>query len=230
MTAIQLTLMTVDEARATVDRIKARLEDVRADLYELREREGWRALGYETWQSCITEEFHMSRQRAHQLVNAHMVDRILAGTDVNNVDTQTRVARIPESHARELEPLLGLHSDAIQEVYAEVQEQTSGKPRAADYREAVDRRLGTDRPSEELTVGEFMTQEIWDSLPSLSPPAEEKALDLLLRLKRFTDLDPYAVAGQAHVLATDEPKVRAVSVWVAAVADALRDPRPRIVR
>ena len=47
MTAIQLTLMTVDEARITVDRIKAKLEDVRALLWDLHEWQGWKALGYE---------------------------------------------------------------------------------------------------------------------------------------------------------------------------------------
>ena len=103
-----MTLMTADEARACIDRIKANLETTRALLFDLHGREGWKALGYATWQQCITEEFHFSKQRAHQLLNAHMVDRMLTApaAESTTVDRQHGVAEIPERHARELEPLL----------------------------------------------------------------------------------------------------------------------------
>jgi hypothetical protein len=77
MTAIQLTLMTVEEAQATVEKIKSSLEDIRTLLYDLRERQGWKALGYPTFRDCIQSEFAMSESHAHRLLNAHTVDRIL---------------------------------------------------------------------------------------------------------------------------------------------------------
>lgn len=172
MTAIQLTMMSADEARACVDDIKSNLETVREQLFDLREREGWRALGYPTWQAFIQEEFHLSKQRAHQLLNAHAVDRILAapwqessaffGTSANDergstkVDPQPPVARIPETHARELEPLID-DPDALREVYSRVQLETPGVITAADVRRVVDEHFGiepeqaTPPPDEPIT-------------------------------------------------------------------------------
>lgn len=156
MTALQVTLMTGDEARATVERIKGTLEDVRALLWELHEREGWRALGYATWQDCIRDEFAMSRMHAHRLLNAFVVDRMLAaGGNVTNGYVRADVATIPEAHARELEPLTA-DPEVVREVHAAVLEATDGTPTAADYRAAVARRLGTAHPDDERAMSSFV--------------------------------------------------------------------------
>lgn len=138
--AVGYVVMTRDEALSCVARIKANLEDVRALLFDLKERDGWRALGYQTWRECITHEFHMSRSRAHQLVNAHMVDRILAGQDepgVHNVDISEQ---IPEAHARELAPIIQ-EPEAVRQIVAEVRDEKGDAATAAHVREKVDRHL-----------------------------------------------------------------------------------------
>jgi len=48
--SVGVVVMTREEARACVERIKASAEEIRALIFELHEREGWRALGYATWQ------------------------------------------------------------------------------------------------------------------------------------------------------------------------------------
>jgi hypothetical protein len=107
----------LDEAHACIERIKGSLESVRAELFDLREREGWAALGYASFKDCIQDEFQMSEQRAYQLLNAFVVDRILAAPwqesraffgrdatpnpDSTMVESQIAVAPIPEAHARQ---------------------------------------------------------------------------------------------------------------------------------
>ena len=67
-------------------------------LSDLHRRQGWQALGYLTLKDCITAEFGMSEQRAHQLLNANAVDEILA----EGGSTVVEFSPIPERHARDL--------------------------------------------------------------------------------------------------------------------------------
>jgi hypothetical protein len=133
--------------------------------------------------------FAMSRQRAHQLLNAHKVDQILAppwqessaffGNNARTepsstiVDDGKPVARIPETHARELEPLIEA-PETLREVHSEVQERTQGKATAADYREAVDRRLDRVHLS---TPAPAATEEPINLAPQDSSPSIEELAD-----------------------------------------------------
>jgi len=158
-TATATVLMTAEEARACVNRIKADLEDVRSLVFDLKEREGCQALGYSTWNDCIRAEFAMSRQRAHQLLNAYMIDRILAGgSDVNIVDGSSGsvVARIeenppiPEAHAREIAPIID-QPEAVRSVVAKVRELKGEQATAQDVRAEVDAHLS--RPAKPVKAG-----------------------------------------------------------------------------
>lgn len=231
MTAIQLTLMTVDEARATVDQIKSSLENVRALLFELREREGWRALGYVTWQACIQSEFHLSEQRAHQLLNAHLVDRILApswegppeffGKNATQergstiVEPRNPIAKIPESHAREFEPIVA-DDEAVREVYAEVQQRTNGKPTAAAIREVVDERLGLEPRQTTVLRAMDAAEHI------LQEPPSEKAFYALSRAKLWVSVPPEDVAEVAANPSQDAAGYEELAAWVSEVAAGIR--------
>lgn len=125
-------LMTADEARACVAQIRAGLENVRLLLLDLHEREGWRALGYDSWRACAAAEFSLTQSRAYQLLDAAKVDRILS-TFVEN-------GPMPETHARELAPLKD-DPDAVRQVYAEVRDAAGGRPTQRDVRAGVDRLL-----------------------------------------------------------------------------------------
>jgi len=45
--------MSRDEAQQCIARIAHHLEEARALLLELYERQGWRALGYDSWRTCV---------------------------------------------------------------------------------------------------------------------------------------------------------------------------------
>lgn len=216
---VTLTLMTEQEARACVNQIKGHLETTRALLFDLHEREGWKALGYATWQACITEEFHYSTQHAHRLLNAHLVDRILALREPGSPtgDPGEPVATIEERHARELEPLLA-DPEAVCEVYDAVQDVTDGKPTAAAYRSAVNDRLGVFPPTERQAV---VLKAIEDAAPLLKEPETETALYALSRVKFWVYLDPVDVAEAATTPAQDAPGYVELAAWVRAVATAL---------
>src|SRR5215471_9278233 len=113
--------MTVDEARSTIEQINSKFDDARALLRDLHEREGWRALGYETWRACVVAEFGDSQSRLYRLLTAAQVDHVLSPIGEKGP--------IRESHARELGRLLE-SPEALREVYAEVNEQTHGEPTA----------------------------------------------------------------------------------------------------
>lgn len=233
---VTLERMSEIEARTCVDQIKADLENVRARLFELRERDGWKALGYETWQACITAEFDMSSRHAHRLLTAHAVDRILASPDRGGPIGLLRgvVAEIPEGHARELEPLLA-DDDAVREVYAEVQQATEGKPTAADYRAAVDRHLG-------VSAAEFLDLEppadvaiaaMAEAAPLLREPDEERAYYMVGGQRYWMRCDPDRVADTSSDPSQDAPEWGAFAAWCARVARALEaraDSPVRMVR
>jgi hypothetical protein len=65
--------MSRDEARQCVVRIAHHLEEARALLPELYEREGWRALGYDSWRACVVVEFSQSQTALYRQLTAARV-------------------------------------------------------------------------------------------------------------------------------------------------------------
>jgi hypothetical protein len=137
------------------------MENVRALLLDLYEREGWKALDYDSWRHCIAVEFSISVSRAYQLLNAAQVDRTLS----TYVETD---GPIPDLQARELAPLRD-DPEAVREVWAEVQASTNGRPTAQIVKEAVERRRGPT-PEQRMAAGdthqcedcgEFFSLDVW---------------------------------------------------------------------
>lgn len=173
-------LMSEDEARAAVARIKRAAEDLCALLFDLKEREGWRALGYETWGECIRTEFQMSRQHAHRLINSHIVERVLAPMLVERVSPAGDTPTVPETHARQLAPLLD-RPDDLRAAYADALEATDGKPTEQAVHDAVDRKLGRQpkpiRPERAVRSGRTAeTQDIPDDLAFTGQTAPDETM------------------------------------------------------
>lgn len=124
-TAIETLPMTAEEARQYVGWINSCLDDARAYLLELYERQGWRALGYDSWHACIQAEFRLSRTRVYQLLDAAHAERVLlesADTKQSTmVDCSTR-RPIPERELRPLVPLAKEDPEAARMVWREAQE------------------------------------------------------------------------------------------------------------
>ena len=99
-------LMSRDEARQCVARIAHHLEEARALLLALYEREGWRALGYDSWRACVTAEFAESQATLYRQLTAARIERTISHNEKNG-------APLPVLHALELAPLEAPEQRAI---------------------------------------------------------------------------------------------------------------------
>lgn len=97
-TGLTTRLLSKNEAQRLVDEINYGAADIRAKLYLLQSGEGWRPLGYKTWDACVESEFSFSRRRANQLLVAAEIEQRLSVTGGNHGSHFI----LPERHAREL--------------------------------------------------------------------------------------------------------------------------------
>src|SRR5712691_4040443 len=145
--------MSRDEARQCVARIAHHLEEARALLLELYEREGWRALGYDSWRACVTAEFAESQATLYRQLTAARIERTISHNEKNG-------APLPVLHALELAPLEPPEQHAIAAAN-DVSRLTLGQLRAAIRdRQAAQRATRLDNrpvavpPPMQRTVGD----------------------------------------------------------------------------
>lgn len=121
-------LMTIDEARRCADQIRRGMADVRHLLLDFHEREGWSALGYDSWRECAMAEFGYEQSRVYQLLEAARVERNLA--------ISTTVEKpVPERHLR---PLTHLEPEAQRAVWTKaVESAPEGKVTAKHVEQTV---------------------------------------------------------------------------------------------
>lgn len=91
-------VMTTEEARQCADQIRRSMSNIGQLLLDFYEREGWRALGYDSWRECAMTEFGYGQSRVYQLLEAARVER--------NISTIVEMpVAIVEAHLRPLTPL-----------------------------------------------------------------------------------------------------------------------------
>lgn len=129
---IQLIPMSEHEARSAVNNIKGNLESAGKLALDLRRREGWRALGYDSWQECAEAEFGGSINRIYKLMAAEEVRSFILDDRTNATNES-----IPEFTIR---PLTSLRDEPelIPQAWEVAKEQSNGKPTQADVRRAID--------------------------------------------------------------------------------------------
>lgn len=103
-------VMTVEEARGCVNEIKRGMFDIRYLVWDLHEREGWRALGYHNWQECKECEFEESARHIERLLMAAQIEQNILPEHT----TPGSYVPIPEKHLR---PLTGLQPEIQKRVY-----------------------------------------------------------------------------------------------------------------
>ena len=59
---ISSTMMSPEEARKRVIQINSQINNIRFLVLDFHDREGWRALGYDSWEACIDKEFEQGRR------------------------------------------------------------------------------------------------------------------------------------------------------------------------
>ena len=122
-----LSAMTRDEARTCADKINGCINDARALVLELYERKGWKALGYDSWEHCVTAEFERSRSYLFRQLAAAKVERELSPIG--------DIGSIPESQLR---PLAPLPAPQQREAWSKaVDSAPNGKPTAKHVERAV---------------------------------------------------------------------------------------------
>ena len=94
--AITIRPMIYKEAREVVDKINANMNNVRYLVLDLYEREGWSALGYESWRECVTAEFKNSQAYLYRQLEAAQAEKVISPIGENE---------IPESQLRPLTKL-----------------------------------------------------------------------------------------------------------------------------
>jgi hypothetical protein len=131
-------VMTAEEARGCIEQIHANFQDTREVLLELWERDGWEALGYDSWRACATKEFKGKQAYLYYQLAAAKIERNIS-TTVENA-TGAKIGTIPERHLRLLAPL---SADQQVEAYRKAVEAASeGKVTAKDIKKAVDEITG----------------------------------------------------------------------------------------
>jgi hypothetical protein len=123
-------MMSAAEARSCVDGIKGHIESARKLLLDLYEREGWKALGYESWRECAVAEFGESKSQLYRELEAAKIER--------NISPIGEIGSIRESHLR---PLGKLEPDQQRKAWEEaVETAPNGKVTAAHVQEVVEKR------------------------------------------------------------------------------------------
>lgn len=71
-------MMTETEARECLNKIRESLTSARVELVRLYDLEGWKALGYDSWRECVTEEFGASASYLYRQLASARLERTLA--------------------------------------------------------------------------------------------------------------------------------------------------------
>lgn len=140
--------ITRDEAMRLTAEIKGHAGQIWRLLSKAHETKAYLALDFPTFEQYVEVEFEMSKSQAYRLLDkARIVADLNAGmiaASWNVADGESPIGDIPETHARELVPLLG-HPEKVAEAYIAAHEATDGAPTAVAIKVEVDKR--TDSPS-----------------------------------------------------------------------------------
>lgn len=118
--------MEAEEARQIVSEIRQKAEDMGYLLLELRDRQGWKALGYTSWTACLEQEFDKSRQHLYRLMWVAEINEQLSplGYTVNSkqavvlhsLSPETRQAVVQEAYQRDAAPTAAIMREVVQEL------------------------------------------------------------------------------------------------------------------
>ena len=101
----QLPDMTLEEAQAKHAQLKSLESVMRSSLLEMRDRKGWKALGYSSWAEYGETEWGYGRQYLDRLATASRIQQIVAPIG----------AQIPETHLRPLGKVPDADKSAVYE-------------------------------------------------------------------------------------------------------------------
>jgi len=148
---IALAEMTQAEARRTNTAIKAGITTLRALLLDMRDRKGWKALGYASFEEYGQAELGYENVYLHRLANAAAIEKVLELPIGNST---------PESQLR---PLAPLSDEERRTVWAEATakaEEDGRKLTARLVQEAVDKLQEEKESWRQQAIGEKKTRTV----------------------------------------------------------------------
>ncbi len=186
--------MTFDEAQAKHTELKSLHSAMRLLLLEMRDRKGWLALGFSSWEEYGAKEWNYSKSQLDRLATAARIEHILPPMGGE---------QIPERHLR---PMAGVPEDVIPIIWQEanrkaeeagirrtekmVQEAVDDwKAKNAiapdDKLPAVHKSKNADAIEKEVTLAEFGTYVLGCS--NAIAIAQKKESDAQYELKKIKD-------------------------------------------
>ena len=115
--AAVVVMMTAAEAEQVCGRIDRSLSEARALLLELHDREGWKALGFESWRECVVARFAQHQSYLYRQLQAGQLEQ----------DLDLPIGTLPESHARELAKVPAEKRSEVLEAVSPNGEKTTAK-------------------------------------------------------------------------------------------------------
>lgn len=192
MGSISTDVMTEQEARRASDLIAKGCNKLQDLVFEFHERRGYEALGYDSFTEWVKAEIPLSKAYVDRLIKAKRIESNVNPCQSTTGATPIGVAKIKESHARELGKL---PDDQQAEAYEEAVAVSEGKPTAATVKAVVERRL-TEQPDpedEEPDIVDGLGQVVPDDLhavflegDSILAGFQAEVRSLRKRLKEFT--------------------------------------------
>lgn len=184
-----LILMTQEEARDKTDRIKSNISETRYLLLEMQDRQGWKALEYDSWRAYGQAEFGYSKSRIYQLAEAARVEK--------NISTKVEKQTIPETHLR---PLTKLESpEQQQEAWQKVVETAPEGKVTAYHVSKVVSEIRTDTTKKEVKRKSAKARRFLDKA-SMVDEDVKKAFDAFYREIQRARLDHWKDTSKEALL------------------------------
>ena len=125
----------LEEAQAGIENAETSIKQARAEMTELHRRQGWRALGYRSWDECVQKIFHKSKRHANRLIQSLETEIAIRGEDGMAGGTLGPNSHISE---RSMRPLYGKTPEVAKKVYQAAAERSGGKtPSGKHVQEAM---------------------------------------------------------------------------------------------
>ena len=129
-TATTLRPMSRAEAMQTCKAIVSHIDSARKLILDLHDRQGWRALGYDSWRECVTKEFDASKSNLYRQLEAAKIER----------DIEIPIGSEPVSH---LAPLAKIPPAERAEAWQEAVNSAPNGEVTAAHVEAIAKRRST---------------------------------------------------------------------------------------
>ena len=147
-------MMTPEEARKRVNTINASMNNIRVLLLDFHDREGWKALGYESWTDCVEKEFEQGRRQIFRQFQAAQIEQNIN----DSAKTECQDDTIPEAQLR---PLAAVAPEDQPTVYQLAKETApEGKLTAAHVEKTVREIKGDSLKT--YRIRDIATNEWWE--------------------------------------------------------------------